>query len=293
MDIKKGKGVQWIDIHGPTEKELKWLTEQFGIHPVIIEELRGPSARARVEAYKNYLYFIYYFPLYDKDDEASIRTEVDFIVTHDTVITVHYESMKDVFENIEVRRYSSSLEIMYQLIEHLMNFEERQLRHIREKVEMIGKEIFKDHELEILQRITYVKRDVSEYRIVIRLQEPVFRSLAVKGKKFWDGDAEIYLNDLMGDQLKIVNQLEDYREAISDFEDTNNQLMNLKINSVMKTFTSLSFLTFPFMLLAALFSMNTRDTPIINMPGAFWIVFGTMAILMISVTIYFKRKGWF
>jgi len=293
MDIKKGKGVQWIDIHGPTDKELKWLGEQFGVHPVIIEEMRGPSARARVEAYKNYLYFIYYFPLYDKDDEASVRTEIDFIITKDSVITVHYEPMKDVYDGLEIRTFTSSLEIMYQLIEHLMSFEERQLRHIREKVEMIGKEIFKDKELDILQRITYVKRDVSEYRIVIRLQEPVFRSLAVKGGKFWGGDAEVYLNDLMGDQLKIVNQLEDYREAVSDFEDTNNQLMNLKINSVMKTFTSLSFLTFPFMLLAALFSMNTRDTPIINLPGAFWIVFGTMAVLMVSVTIYFKRKGWF
>ena len=138
-----------------------------------------------------------------------------------------------------------------------------------------------------------MKRDVSEYRIVIRLQEPILRSLAVKGEKFWDGDAEVYLNDLMGDQLKIVNQLEDYREAISDFEDTNNQLMNLKINSVMKTFTSLSFFTFPFMLLAALFSMNTRDTPIIGLPGAFWIVVGAMATAMILVTIDFNERDGF
>ena len=97
----------------------------------------------------------------------------------------------------------------------------------------------------------------------------------------------------MGDQLKVVNQLEDYREAIADFEDTNNQLMNLKINTVMKTFTSLSFLTFPFMLIAALFSMNTRGTPIIDSPYAFWIVFGIMIVGMITMAAYFKRKGWF
>jgi magnesium transporter len=127
----------------------------------------------------------------------------------------------------------------------------------------------------------------------VRLQGPILHSLLIKGKKFWGDTAEVYLNDLMGDQLKVVNQLEDYRDAIADFEDTNNQLMNLKINSVMKTFTSLSFLTFPFMLLAALFSMNTRDTPIISLPYAFWIVFGTMAVLMIIVATYFKRKGWF
>jgi magnesium transporter len=69
--------------------------------------------------------------------------------------------------------------------------------------------------------------------------------------------------------------------------------MNLKINTVMKTFTSLSFLTFPFLLLAALFSMNTRDTPIIEMPHAFWIVFAIMILGMIGLVSYFKRKGWF
>jgi magnesium transporter len=293
MEIKKGKDVQWINIQNPSDEDLGWLHREYGIHPVIIDELRGPSARGHVEAYDDYLYFIYYFPIYDPKEEASIRTEIDFIITKTSVVTVHYDTMKDVFGDFSAEQFDSSLGLMHGIIEQLIRFEERQLRHIREKVEAIGKEIFKDKEKEVLERITYLKRDVSEYRIVVRLQEPIFRSLLVKGKKFWGSDAEIYLSDLMGDQMKVVNQLEDYREAISDFEDTNNQLMNLKINTVMKTFTSLSFLTFPFMLLAALFSMNTRDTPIIALPYAFWIVFAIMATGMIVMIGYFKRKGWF
>lgn len=293
MKTQKGKNVQWIDIEKPTEKDLDQLSKDYGIHPVIIEELRGPSARGRVEAYENYIYFIYYFPIYDPKEEASIRAEIDFIITKDTVISVHYDEVKELLEGCDIGEADSSLAIIYSLIEHFIAFEERQLRHIREKVEAVSREIFKDKEKEILERITYLKRDVSEYRIVVRLQAPILHSLFTKGKKFWNESAEIYLNDLMGDQQKIVNQLEDYREAIGDFEDTNNQLMNLKINTVMKTFTSLSFLTFPFMLLAALFSMNTRDTPIIGEAHAFWIVFGIMAVGMLVLAIYFKRKGWF
>ncbi|HUC01643.1 MAG TPA: CorA family divalent cation transporter [Candidatus Paceibacterota bacterium] len=294
MEIKKGKGVQWVDVERPAEKDIAWLAKEYRLHPVIAEELRGPSARGRVEAYKDYLYFIYYFPIYDTEDEASARTEIDFIITKDSVATVHYDELNDVLDGFRMSpHWDTSLAVMYHLIEHLLNFQERQLRHIREKVEAVGKEIFKDREKEVLERITYVKRDVSEYRIVVRLQEPILKSLLVKGKKFWGDSAEIYLSDLMGDQLKVVNQLEDYREAISDFEDTNNQLMNLKINSVMKTFTSLSFLTFPFMLIAALFSMNTRDTPLLDIPGAWWIILGIMLVGMVCLTVYFKRKGWF
>jgi magnesium transporter len=293
MEIKKGKNVTWIDIEKPLEKDLAWIQKEFDVHPVIIDELRVPSSRGKVEAYKNYLFFIYYFPIYDTEDEASARAEIDFIITKDTIITVRYNPVKEIIDTFDIQPMGSPMEVMYTLIEHLINYEERQLRHIREKVELVGKEIFKDKERQVLERITYLKRDVSEYRIIVRLQGPIFHSLLAKGEKFWGKSAEVYLNDLIGDHLKIVNQLEDYREAISDFEHTNNQLMNMKINSAMKTFTSLSFLTFPFLLIAALFSMNTRDTPIVGLPYAFWIIIGIMAVGMITLATYFKRKGWF
>ena len=293
MEIKEGKGVRWIDIERPNDKDIAWLGKEFGIHPIILSELKGPSARGHVEVYKDYLYFIYYFPLYDKEDEASVRTEIDFIVTKDSVVTVHYDTVRSAMDGFDATPYDSSLMLMYRVIQNLLTFQERQLRHIREKVETVGREIFHDKEREVLQQITYLKRDVSEYRIIVRLQEPVLHSLLVKGVKFWGKTSEVYLNDLMGDQLKVVNQIDDYREALRDFEDTNNQLMNMKTTSVMKTFTSLSFLTFPFMLIAAVFSMNTRDTPLIDAPGAFWIITGTIAVGIIALTVYFKKKGWF
>lgn len=293
MEIRKGKNLQWVDLERPTEKDLAWVEKEFGIHPIIIDELRGPSTRSRVEAYKDYLFFIYYFPIYDSDDEASARTEIDFIVTKNALITVHYEPLKNVPDGFNISKADSSLTLTYHVIEHFIHFQERQLRHIREKVERVGKEIFKDKEKEVLEQITYLKRDISEYRIIVRLQEPILRSLLSKGRKFWGEGSEPYLNDLIGDQLKVVSQLEDYREAIADFEDTNNQLMNLKINSVMKTFTVLSFLTFPFVLIASIFSMRTMDTPIVNLHGAFWIVLGIMVVGMIAMVAFFKRKGWF
>ena len=293
MEIEKNKRLQWIDIQKPTGKDLQWLKEKFHLHPVIVDELRAPSARAHVEQYDNYLYFVFYFPSYDEKDAASVRTEIDFIVTKNAVATIHYEPLTEVLEDFDIGANISSLELVYAMIQHLLDFEERQLRHVREKVENIGREIFHNKEREILEKITHLKRDISEYRIVVKLQSQILGSLLSIGKKFWGDNAGIYLDDLVGDHLKVVNQLEDYRDAVRDFEDTNNQLMNLKINSVMKTFTSLSFLTFPFMLVAAIFSMRTADTPFIDAPHAFWIIVGTMIAGMIVLGIYFRNKKWF
>ncbi len=292
MEKTKAKSVHWIDVVKPTEKDLAKLKKDFNLHPVIVEELRTPSPRTRVEVYSHYLYFTYYFPIYDAAEGTSTRNEIDFIVTKEVVVTVRYEPFEGVFDGFAAEPGENSLELMYRLVKQLIVFEERQLRHIREKVEAVGRELFKSKERDILEQINYLKRDVSEYRIVVRLQEPILRSLLLRGEKFWAGDAEVYLTDLLGEQAKIVSQLEDCRDAIADFETTNSGLLNLKINNVMKTLASLSFVAFPAILLAEIFTMNTRGMPIVNRPDAFWIIVGTMAVMVLTTYWYFKRKDW-
>ena len=110
---------------------------------------------------------------------------------------------------------------------------------------------------------------------------------------FWGDNAEVYLSELIGEQLKVVSQIQDYREAISDFENTNNQLMNVKINNVMRTLTSLSFFTLPFMLLAEVFSMDTKNTPLVDHPYGFWLIVGIIIAGMATLVAYFKKKDWF
>lgn len=299
MEIVKGK-VNWIDILRPTEKDFTWLEEHFHFHPVILDELRGPSVRAKVEAHRDYLYLIYYFPLYDSKEKVSQRSEIDFLITKKEVITVSYEKV-EVFDDLKrslnprSRVFEDTLRLTHKLLELLLGFEQRQLVHIREKIESVSAELFKDRERErergLLEKISYLKRDISQYRLIVRPQRYIFESLLHRSQ-FFGPDSHIYVNDLIGEHLKVLDQLEDYRQAVEDFEITNNQLINIKNAEVVKTFTILAFLTFPMMLFAALFSMNTRDTPIVEFPYSFWIILGIMALAMTGMYRFFKRKDW-
>lgn len=299
MEVRHGK-LTWVDIVKPSQDDLNWLRHKYRIHPVIIEELRGSSSRARVEAYDGYLFLIYHFPVYDPIEKVSKRSEVDFLITKKEVITIHYEELEAIQgfrkelakPHFESRAFESSLLLMYELIVTLIGFNERQLRHIQEKIEGISGKLFKDKEREVLEEISYVKRDLSEYRVIVHPQEELLRSLLENGVKFWGEEARAYLNDLVGDYLKLANHLEAYREAVSDFEDTNNQIMNVKTNDIMKTFTILAFLTFPMMLFATLFGMNVQDTPLVDHPHGFWIILGVMVVAIGGMYLYFKQKDW-
>lgn len=291
MQIQKNKTVTWLDVSHPTDDDLTTLKKTFGLKQVTVEELRMPSSRARVEMNGDYIFFIYYLPLYDTSDEASVRGEIDFIVNKNTVATIHYDHLENIIGNFEVGECKTTIEILFHLVEHLIIFEERQLRHIREKVERIGHDVFKNQERSVLERIVSLKRDISEYRLSVRLQEPILHSLLQKGAQFWGPSAEVYLNELIGEQMKVINQIQDYRETIGDFEETNNQLMNIKINETIKRLTSLSLIAFPAMLFEELFMMNVRNTPLVNLPYSFWIVTAIMALLTGGLYFFFKKRN--
>lgn len=300
MDIIKSNNVIWTDIFCPTEEELKNIREKFNIHPVIVEELKNPSNRSHIETYDNYLFLVYHFPIYNSLEQISERSEVDFIICKNEIVTVRYqesepiEEFKKALEDINFKNKTMSLPYLfvYEFIQKILAYNQRQLNHIQEKAEKIASKLFHNKEKEILKEISYLKRDLSEYRIIIRPQEYLLKSLIDNGINFWGNSCYIYLNDILGDYLKLLNRLEDYRQAVIDFEDTNNQLINIKTGEVTKTFTILAFLTFPLMLLSSLFSMNVKDIPLVDLPGGFWIIFGVMIVGMTGMLIYFKKKKW-
>ena len=277
-------------LSGQKEDDLAALKKTFGLHPLIVDELRTPSTRARVEATKNYIFFIYYFPLYDTKDEASVRSEIDIIASKDKIATVHYEPLDGVFGDFDIGDCKNSLQLMNHIMEHLLIFEERQLRHIREKVEQIGRDVFKTQDLGVLERIMFLKRDILEYHISVRLQEPVLKSLLVKGVEFWDHDAEVYLSELIGEQTRVISQIQDYRATIADFEETKNQLVNLKINQTIKRLTAISFIAFPAVLIEGIFTMNVRNMPLADLPYSFWIAIAIIVIITGGMFLIFKKK---
>lgn len=287
-----GKKVEWLDFEKPTKKDLDFLKKKFGFHDVILKELQQPSARSKVESYPGYLYLVYYFPVYDPNEQTSRRTEVDFIITKNAVVTSHYEPFEFFKELRNLEEAPDSLRLLYTLLGGFFRFEERQLHHVREKVEAVSNDLFKDREKEILMKVSRLKRDISEFRLIVRSEEGILNSLRERGVEFWGEGARVYLNDLAGDHLRVMNQIEDFRQTVADFENTNIQIMNVKTNDVMKKFTAMSFLTFPFVLFVALFDMHLMGNPLSGAPGAFWLAFGAVLIGMVILAVYFKRKGW-
>ncbi len=72
------KNAVWIDLVAPTPLEVRGLMHEFGLDPLIAEELLIPSFKPKVERRSEVIYVILHFPVLRGLGQRS-APEIDFV----------------------------------------------------------------------------------------------------------------------------------------------------------------------------------------------------------------------
>lgn len=300
--IIKGTQVTWVDIEDPSQNDIEFLKKSFKFHPVVLEELLLPAWRAKAEVAKDYLFFIMQYPVYSKERRETRPRELDLLVTKDAVITVHYRSLvpvkqlfdqNNLYEESREKFMKSPGVLFFNIVSSSWKSGLLKLNRINMKIDRIEEKIFQGQEKAMVKEISLTKADVINFwRIVAPQEEPLQSLFEQDTIAFLGKDMAPYFSDLLGDFAQTKNTLETYRETIQALEDTNNSLLNSKMNEIIKTLTIFSVIVFPLTLLAAIFGMNTEYLPLVGKPNDFWIVAGIMATGTLFMLGLFKKAKW-
>src|SRR3712207_1614869 len=81
------RNVVWADVADPTGKDFDELAEEFGFHPLSIEDCRSAHQRPKVEEYPNYYFIVLYeAELVGPDDDLELR-ELNIFLGHNFLVT--------------------------------------------------------------------------------------------------------------------------------------------------------------------------------------------------------------
>jgi magnesium transporter len=294
----------WLNITRPQKKDIEYLKTNFNFHPIVLKELQKPSVRAHVDHFEDYLYFVYHIPIYDPSIHSSVPKEIDFIVTKNCLITATYEEI-DIFEDFfkkckedlkfqELYMKDGPGGVIVEIIKIAIQFAFRELTHIAEKLRKVENEIFlegRDEEKKV-KEISFIKRDILNFQLITRPHQKLLHSLFLEGSKFFGRKYRVYFSTIEAEEMKVNDTLQNYRDMIDSLEETNSNLINIKINKIMKIITVLAFITFPLTFLSSLFGMNVKYAPFLGKPGDFWVISLSMLVLAFLMFAYFKRKKW-
>lgn len=302
-NIIQGPQVTWIDIKDPEEADIKYLQETYALHSLVVDELIPPAWRTKVEVFPDYLFFAYYYPIYSKAHRHTRPAELDIIVGKNLLVTNHYSSivpLKALFDQCNLyedkRKTFMGQTAGYLLFHILGKLQEGsfvKLDRINKKLHHIEDQIFMGNERQMLQEISYLKADIINFWRIVNPQGEIFESLHSQSHSFFGPELNPYFTRLLGEWTQERNDLATYKETIEALEQTNNGLLADKTNEIVKILTLFSVVFLPPVLVAALFSMNASDIPLVGVRGGFWILLGFMTLGVLGMMWYFKHKKWF
>lgn len=301
----KSKNTTWIDIKNPREKDVDFLANKFPfIHKTVLEELIPPGHRAKVEKHEDYMFMILYYPIFNPAHKTTQSREVDIIITKDHIITSHYKTLIPLKKLLDqVNLYKDKKEeylsdgagvLLHHLIIGMLDSAFNKLDVVEKNIDDIENAIFDGKEKEMVQGISLTKRDILNFRRILAPQHEVLESLSREGIEFFGIDIRPFMEDVLGYYSRVWNLIEDQRETIQALSETNDSLLNAKINEIIKVLTLFSVIVFPLTLLSGIWGMNTGYLPFIALssPWDFISVMGVMLLLSSGMLFFFKKKKW-
>ena len=299
------KKIKWVMVTSPSKKNLAYLWNNFPIHNEDLAATLPPLQRPRVVPYDRYVFAILQFPYYDKDTKDVRASELDIFISKDFFITVTdgkltplnelFDKVYDHKESLQAEFNNDPGQLLYHILNVLLQYQLPMLNHVSQEVDAIEDAILDDlpANRNPIQDILRVKRNVVNYRKIVQSHRELVRALLMDFTKFYgDKPTPTHLQILMSHTMEVWTSLDNYKDTIDALHETHSSLVTFRTNQIMKTLTIFSVIVFPLTLLAAIFGMNTKFTPLVDDPNGFWIITAYMTIAAFLLYGYFKFKKW-
>jgi len=299
--IVEAAGLRWIHIDDPRLAHREWLEEHYEFHPLDWEDVYSRNQRPKLDVYDDYLFIVLHFPIFEKSSGRLLTAEMDMFVGPDYLITfteTPIAPLQAMFERMESREElreqtfsKGSGYLLYKIVDTNTDAAFPMLRKMGNKLDRLEDKILEGRSSEIVKDISNAKQEIINFRRIVRPQRAVLRDLERTKQRYLADEMEIYFDDISDAAERIWDTLENYKEVAEALESTNESVLSHRLNDSLRVLTATSVILLPLTLIASIYGMNV-PVPGENEPFAFWVVVGLMAMMLVVLTVIFRRRGW-
>ncbi|OGO06497.1 MAG: magnesium transporter [Chloroflexi bacterium RBG_13_56_8b] len=300
--VARGK-LTWVNIEAPTKQETDYLAQNYSFNQLDLDDCLSRRQRPKIDEYEDYLFVVLHFPKWHKEVEIARPSQVAIFIGRNYVVTVHAGELTPLVklfaacqEHTAARQMfmgKDSVFLAYRIIDLLVDYCFPIMDKILSKVEDVEDKVF-DETIEATHELAVLRRDIIAQRRIIWPLRTVIGELEAKLKKFTNMDMSVYFGDLLDHLNKIWDTLEECKEVIEVFKDSDYVLSTENINRVMRILTIFSSIVLPFILVSSIYGMN------ISLPGgveggslsSFLTLLLIAALISLSMLYFFHRKRW-
>jgi magnesium transporter len=291
--------VTWINISGLNEEIIGDIGEQFGFHPLLLEDILNTEQRPKMDDYDGYAFFILKMLTYD-EGEHEVETEQVSIILNDDCVISFQEVEGDIFDPLRerlrnnkgiVRKHGADY-LAYSLIDAIVDHYFTILEKLGDEIEDLEDRLLEDPGREDIEKLHLMKRQMITLRKSIWPLREVISKLERGGTGFIQDSTRLYLRDVYDHTIQAIDAVETYRDLLSGMLDIYLSSISNRMNEIMKVLTIIGTIFIPLTFVAGVYGMNFKYMPELDWRMAYPTVWGVMIVITIVMILYFRRKKW-
>ena len=299
--FKNTDSVTWININGLHHiKEIEKIGEQFGLHPLVLEDIVNTTQRPKIDEYEDYIFVVLKMLYYD-DDEHVTNEQVSLVLGKNYVLSFQ-ESEGDVFDSIRdrIRQAKGRIRnhkpdyLMYALVDAVVDHYFSIVETLGNKIEDLETDLFVGEVKETISSdVQQLKREILKVRRAIFPLREVISRIEKYEHPLIHKTTITFFRDVYDHIIQVSENIDIYREMIWSLMDMYMTSISNKMNEVMKVLTIMSTIFIPLTFIAGIYGMNFEHMPELEYKYSYFILIGLMILIFVFMVFFFKRKKWF
>ncbi|MFH1699945.1 MAG: magnesium/cobalt transporter CorA [Candidatus Zixiibacteriota bacterium] len=290
--------VMWVDMTAPSDKESFALTHDFKFHPLAIEDVISELPRPKLDDYGNYLFLVFQLADYMGRDKGLKISEVDFFLTKNCLVTIHFDDHK-VFGNLYARARKDDRLFLrgadflfHAVLDGIVDNYTAALDLLEFEVDAIESDVFEEPDEETVKTIFNLRRDIQGLKRIAGPQQEVLSLITREDYMLISEKSSVYLSDIL-DHMARINEIADmHRDTLISALEVYFSGVSTRTNEIIKVLTIFTAILMPPTFLVGLYGMNFKLMPELNWEYGYLFFWILVVIITISLLFFFKKKKW-
>jgi magnesium transporter len=281
------------------------LVEKYHLHEIIEQDFLDFTTQDKIDVYDDCIFLIIRFPKYNAATKKHFANTMhailgkNFLLTVTSHLTNNIQKIQDTYraelaEDSSEEFKLSPYYILYKIIDAMYDKALVGLGKFSQDLVRIEDNAVDTNAIDenLLSELLIKKRNAILMKHLIAPHSEILRELQIATVNFYEGDLDVYFEDLQYKTDKILSLISIIKENTESLFDVSNTLTAMRTNKVISLLTIFTVILGILTRLSGMYGMNVA-LPFDDRPRAFSLLCVLMIGAAVTTMVYFRRKKRF
>ncbi|WP_338776819.1 magnesium/cobalt transporter CorA [Streptomyces sp. DG1A-41] len=305
-EARAAGGFVWIGLHEPTEREFDLVTQEFGLHPLAVEDALKAHQRPKLEVYDDSLFVVLKPVAYEPESDTVSAGEIMVFLGDSFAVTVRHgeaaplKAVRHRLEHEPDLLGNGPTAVLYAVADAAVDHYLDVATELQADLEGLEAEVFSPDgggSRHTASRIYNFKRQVLEFRratgpLALPMSRLAGTAPSGVAVPFVDDRARPFFRDVSDHLTRVNESVENLDRLVSDILSAHLAQMSVRQNDDMRKISAWAAMAAIPTMIAGIYGMNFEHMPELRWEWSYPVLIAVMAVLEVLVFRLFKRRGW-